>query len=540
MGYWDEMFPDVLERFRDTPPTKIKNDEFQIRNDTCWHDIYLKLEKARSEYLNQSGQLGQACRWGADHAKTANAITRMAQDAALSNPYSTPILGGIRLILSAMQISADARTQVLDAFKDLPGIFSEIESLLSSFPESDTVRNAAIDFALALLCAAENTIAFFCTSRGKRMVKSVFEGPNYIKGWKESIKSIEDKIAVLRAQSNAANFAASQQQAKERETQIIAELTREREKNVYLHAEIAILCSRLPRSNSLILMQRKDEIHRPRLNNKEVQDLLQAEHKDADLRFITKRKAHLTTEELSRAEQLINDRKYRAWFMSLQSEKLLILWNQRQPRTYAGISPISALCASLDPILNSDSRFICITWFCGLHSKHGNDEARAMLADLIVQLCQRHHFDFGREYDDTDKSLVRSRDTGELYHLFYRLMRSLPKKITVIILVDEAYVYERDGFQDGINIFNELIQLVTDATIQCVIKLLFTSTKRVSSLNERFKQSGLTLGVETIRRQRGDPSQGRMESQMRQYFDQMGAQETSRESKQECCEKDDL
>lgn len=135
-----------------------------------------------------------------------------------------------------------------------------------------------------------------------------------------------------------------------------------------------------------------------------------------------------------------------------------------------------------------------------------------MLADLIVQLCQRHHFDFGREYDDTDKSLVRSRNTGELYHLFYRLMRSLSMEITVIILIDEAYVYERDGFQDGINIFNKLIQLATDATIQSVIKLLFTSTRRVGFLNEEFKRGGLTLHVETAARQRGGPSQRRMDN----------------------------
>ncbi|KAL5088485.1 hypothetical protein Trisim1_006444 [Trichoderma cf. simile WF8] len=42
--------------------------------------------------------------------------------------------------------------------------------------------------------------------KGKRMVKSVFEGPDYIKGWKEWIRSIEDKIATLRAQSNAADL----------------------------------------------------------------------------------------------------------------------------------------------------------------------------------------------------------------------------------------------------------------------------------------------------------------------------------------------
>ncbi|KAL6833643.1 hypothetical protein J3E69DRAFT_146088 [Trichoderma sp. SZMC 28015] len=477
-----------------------------------------------------------------------------------------------------MQTSADARTQVLDAFKNLPGIFTEIESLLSSFPESDAVRHAAIDFALALLCAVENTIAFFCTSRGNRMVKSVFEGTDYIKGWKELIKSIEDKLTALRAQSNAANFAVSRQHRQRierktslihddvrrsgmtthlmlnemlsmmndydkkqsrRERRIIAELAREREKNVYLHAEIETLRSRSSSPNAIILMQPQDEISTPRLHSKGLQDLLQVEHKNADLRFIVRRKAHLLTEELSRAEQLVNDKKYRAWFMSLQSEKLLILWNQRQPRTHAGISPISVFCASLEPIFNSHNRFICITWFCGLHSKHGNDEARAMLADLIVQLCQQHHFDFGREYDDTDKNLVGERDPGELFHLFYRLIRSLPMEITVIILVDEAYVYERNGFQDGLNIFNELLQLVTNAAIQSVIKLLFTSTRKVEFLNEAFQQGGLTLHVETAAHQRGGPSQKRMERQMRLDSDQRRAREVFQESEQECYERDD-
>ncbi|KAL6804885.1 hypothetical protein GGI42DRAFT_342246 [Trichoderma sp. SZMC 28013] len=404
------------------------------------------------------------------------------------------------------------------------------------------------------------------------MVKSVFEGTDYIKGWKESIKSIEDKLTALRAQSNAADFAASRQheQRIERKTDLIhndvrqsgmqthtmlnamlsmmndydkkqsTELTRVREKNVYLHAEIEILRSRSPSPNALISMQQQDEIYTPHLDNEELQDLLQAEHKDADLQFITKRKAHLHADELSRAEQLVNDRKYRTWFMSLQSEKLLILWNQRQPKTHAGISPISVFCASLEPIFNSHSRFICLTWFCGLHSRHGNDEARVMLADLIVQLCQQHHFDFGREYDDTDKDLVRERDPRELFLLLYRLMLSLPMEITVIILVDEAYVYERDGFQDGLNIFNELLQLVTNEAIQSVIKLLFTSTRKVEFLNEEFKQGGLTLHVETAAHQRGGPSQKRMERQMRLDSDQGRARETTRESEQEYYERDDF
>ncbi|KAL6691709.1 hypothetical protein J3F84DRAFT_403385 [Trichoderma pleuroticola] len=373
------------------------------------------------------------------------------------------------------------------------------------------------------------------------MVKSVFEGSYYLKGWKESI-------------NHATNLAASQNremtdliQDDVRQSEIAThimlndvpsmihdflksqktELKREREKSDYLRAEIEILRSRSPSPNALVLKQQKDEISTPSLDNKEVQDLLQAEHKDADLQFITKRRAHLRADELSRAEQLVNDRKYRAWFMSLESEKLLILWNQRQPMTHAGISPISVFCASLEPILNSDSRFTCLTWFCGLHSKHGNDEARAMLADLI--------------YDDTNKSLLRERDPVELYTLFYRLIRSLPRKITVVILIDEAYVYERDGFQDGINVFHELMRLVTDATIQSVIKLLFTSTRRVEFLNEEFQQGDLTLHVETAAHQRGGPSQRRMERQTRPDSDQGGgARETLQESEREYYERDDF
>ncbi|KAF3075727.1 hypothetical protein CFAM422_002471 [Trichoderma lentiforme] len=378
--------------------------------------------------------------------------------------------------------------------------------------------------------------------KGKRMVKSVFEGPEYIKGWKDKSSLLRTKLPLVehkatprtpRPLSNLTpqriermiDLIHDNARQSRMTTHItlndilrrptltivannikIAELIREREKNVYLRAENAVLRSRSPSANALILMQQKDEICTPRLDNKEVQDLLQAEHKDADLqRLIPQRKAHLLPKEVSRAEHLIDDRKFRAWFMSLQSEKLLVLWNHHQPRTHAGISPYR--------------QFICLTWFCGLHSKHGNDDAGAMLADLIVQLCQRHHFDFGREHDDTDKSLVRGRDTGELYHLFYRLMRSLPKEITVIILADEISVYGRGGYQDGINIFNKLIQLVTDATIQSVIKLLFTSTKKVPFLNEEFKQSGLTLCVDTIMQKGGNPSERRMERQMREYFD---------------------
>lgn len=66
-----------------------------------------------------------------------------------------------------MQISADARTRALDAFKDLWKVFLEAELFLSTFPTSQLVRISAIELTVAVLSAIENAIAFFSTSRRK-------------------------------------------------------------------------------------------------------------------------------------------------------------------------------------------------------------------------------------------------------------------------------------------------------------------------------------------------------------------------------------
>jgi hypothetical protein len=72
-----------------------------------------------------------------------------------------------------MQISADARTQALDAFKDLWKVFLEAELFLSTFPTSQLVRNSAIELTVAVLSAIENAIAFFSTSRRKTSNKKI-------------------------------------------------------------------------------------------------------------------------------------------------------------------------------------------------------------------------------------------------------------------------------------------------------------------------------------------------------------------------------
>lgn len=70
-----------------------------------------------------------------------------------------------------MQISADGRTQALDAFKDLGKVFSEAELFLSRLSTSPLVQSCAIELTVAVLSAIENAIAFFSTSRRKAFNK---------------------------------------------------------------------------------------------------------------------------------------------------------------------------------------------------------------------------------------------------------------------------------------------------------------------------------------------------------------------------------
>ncbi|PNP39676.1 hypothetical protein TGAMA5MH_08347 [Trichoderma gamsii] len=143
-----------------------------------------------------------------------------------------------------------------------------------------------------------------------------------------------------------------------------------------------------------------------------------------------------------------------------------------------------------------------------------------MLASLIDQICQQYLFDFDNlEVDGVNKELLENRDPEELYNLLYTLIKTLPADITLMLLIDEAYIYEREKFEDGLSIFDELVKLVEDESLSTTVKLLFASTGRVGYLGETFQQGGQVLNVDTAAHQGGAPSEKRMTRQMMRNFE---------------------
>lgn len=290
-------------------------------------------------------------------------------------------------------------------------------------------------------------------------------------------------------------------------------------KYLRLQVENEDLRSRSPSPSNFSLAQQQVGTKRTCLNEQELRYLLNIDDKDVDMSFIAKRKSRLLNEEVSHAEQLVNDAKFCTWMTSAESAKLLLLWNQRRPKSNAGISPLSTLCASLGPMLYDHDRFICGIWFCALHAKSGNDDTGAMLASLIDQICQQYMFDFDSlEIDGVNKALLETRDPVELYNLLYALIKALPADVTIMLLIDEIYIYEREQFEDGPSIFDELVKLVEDKSLSTAVKLLFTSTGRVGYVRKAFQHGDQILNVETAAHQRGGPSEKRMTRQMKRNF----------------------
>lgn len=104
MRYWDEIFSDAMTQLQTTLEPKIKNSKLRIREDKAWYTIYDKLEEARSGYLKQGGRFGEVVRWCADHTPSVTVLVKIAQGVAPSNPYSTPVLGAVQLILNVKYI----------------------------------------------------------------------------------------------------------------------------------------------------------------------------------------------------------------------------------------------------------------------------------------------------------------------------------------------------------------------------------------------------------------------------------------------------
>jgi len=115
MQYWHAVFPTALDRFRSTPaPSGRSKTPYDIRGCEDWDAVLDLLEAARGKYTNADGAVGflrKTRRKIGDNVTGLSESSKVAAKLAPNDPYSSPILGAVQVLLEVNSPSPAASQQ---------------------------------------------------------------------------------------------------------------------------------------------------------------------------------------------------------------------------------------------------------------------------------------------------------------------------------------------------------------------------------------------------------------------------------------------
>jgi hypothetical protein len=170
MKYWEKLFTPAMQDFKKSPMLSAKHHlpMYDIRKSNSWTDIYTKFEAAQRQYTVQTGVKGTArkiWRWTAENA--AEPMIRLASTVVPQSDVVTPVIGAVQIMLEAAEKSAEVRGEVLKDFNELDNILSDIENILGTYPDEESLRAQALALVVSILIAIERGIVFFTQSSCK-------------------------------------------------------------------------------------------------------------------------------------------------------------------------------------------------------------------------------------------------------------------------------------------------------------------------------------------------------------------------------------
>ncbi|EGR49436.1 uncharacterized protein TRIREDRAFT_106627 [Trichoderma reesei QM6a] len=563
MRFWESILPRAMSELHSTPEPKGRSESpYSIRNKTNWHAIFSSLEEAKYRYENREGpmnKLRDMRRKAANKAGPVGSVVGIVSKVIPEGTLATPVLGALQILLGAVKIAANLREKVLGSFDDNMAIFSDVELFLGTFPDDENIVNASVDLIVAALKGIELAIGFFTSNSLKRGTKALLTSDEYEKGLLESLDTIKTKSKSLMEEALKSHIYEvhiySQEtqklcrniqtlsEAMDRKLQnlgegfnsmnlLLTEHVKEKEKlleaarqqlevayreNHFLRAENNTLRAYSPLRAISPFQPPQTQILAAHwyISQQDLRQLLNQFDVDlVDLAFVADRKGQLPPKQRLQAEQIVNTQLFRNWVISPTSSRLLIHWDNRLPKTIAGLSPLSVFCMTITQALRAKDQFVSLVWFCGRHAEAAESRgcigARAMLSSLVDQLLKQHPFD--AQFLSSNSINIAGLQEGSLdalIQLLCYLIRLLPPTVSVFIIIDNAVLYERDGFEEELlQVFPTLIHLSQDTTMPAAIKLLFTSTPGTTTVRSAFED--LLLNVDNLPQMTWAPSEERM------------------------------
>ncbi|KAL6879293.1 hypothetical protein J3F83DRAFT_725709 [Trichoderma novae-zelandiae] len=561
MRFWESILPRAMSELKSTPEPKGRpGTTYSIRNKTNWHAVFGSLEEARFQYESREGpvnKLRDMRRKAASKAGTVGTVVQIVSKVVPEGTCATPVLGALQILLGAVKIAANLREKVLGSFDDSTAIFSDVELFLGTFPNDENIVNASVDLTVAALKGIELAIGFFTSNSLKRGTKALLTSDDYEKGLLESLDMIKTKSKslmeeALKSHIHEVHIYSQETQklcrdiqtlseALERKMQnlgegfnsmnlLLTEHVKEKEKlleaarqqlevanreNNFLRAENNTLRAYSPlRSVSPYQPPQPQTWY---ISQQDIRQLLNLFDVDlVDLSFVADRKGQFPPKQRLQTEQIVHTQLFRNWVVSPTSSKLLIHWDNRPPNIIAGVSPLSVFCMTMTQALRAKHQFVSLVWFCGRHAEAADSGgcigARAMVASLIDQLLKQHVLD-AHFLSSTSINIagLQAGNLDALIRLLCHLIGLLPPTVSVFIIIDNAVLYERDGFEEELlQVFPTLIHLSQDRSVPAAIKVLVTSAPGTATVRSAFEDGDLILNVDKLPQMAWAASEERM------------------------------
>ena len=215
------------------------------------------------------------------------------------------------------------------------------------------------------------------------------------------------------------------------------------------------------------------------------------------MRTIEARRESLPVADRGRTEQVVNLQRFHNWIVSPHPAWILL---HGDCTSLGGMTAMSSFCSALTTMLGQRPSFLALTWFCGMHAseRDGSHGGKALLRNFAAQLLCQQRFDTTNLHNFVDLGSFQRGELEGLCALYSWLVRQLPRDMTVICIVDELGIYERDDFVvESSIVLSFVVGLMQDRSIVATLKLFATSTTTVRRMREFFPE-GSVIDLSTV------------------------------------------
>ncbi|KAI1662238.1 hypothetical protein F4813DRAFT_396912 [Daldinia decipiens] len=378
----DAIFPLAMAKLGNESPEEPKNrirTGYSIRGKNGWKDVYGQLERARAVYTSNKGIKGFTRKIYRGFAERVTQPTLGVIKLIPDNDYITPVLGAIQVLLE--NASVDLVVAVLAAVESVIGFFIQHLRTLAATFNGKEYQSHVRDHLERVKSASANLIRQASNSKTYNDRQLMQEILARTLKWKESFDTIKaSQQHMLQGQTHI-RYGQNQLQYNQvllkkefHQTrnlfcdflenglpELLSNISYEAERRAYERLDNIIALRPVSPSPFLPLMNNIPVTRQYVLDLLDIPDL-----SPNDLEYINgKRQLWVSSEELARAESLVQRRQVKEWLVAPESSQLLIHGGCGDVLYVSGLL---LFCTSVvESLIGRASNFSCLYFFCGLH-----------------------------------------------------------------------------------------------------------------------------------------------------------------------------